>query len=387
MSEYPVVVIDIGSASVKAGWAGDDVPSVIFPSVAAKCPTNIESIEATNFDDGPSSSTGEYSGSESIHPVQRGVIRDWEKLEILLERIFGDLGISVSESGPSLKTDAVSVMIAESSRSSPADRVRLADILFRMRVPSMSIGNSSSLSIFAAGRTTGVAVECGAGLISSVPVFEGLALSHAAIPMLYGGQDISANLRRLLGERGIHIDMTVARYLKERMAYITPTDQVSESEEMKTFGLPDGSEVTVDNKIFSECCSSLFQSTNPVNNGGLGYQVFESISLCDDSIRRDMSNNIIIAGGTSLIPGLGDRLNWEVNSRLPAYLESKGMPVYDARVLPSRFAREPGYTHQRKIAPWIGGSIIGSLDTYKDIKLTKQEYEESADAAVHAKCF
>jgi actin-related protein len=31
-----VAVIDLGSSSVKAGWAGDDVPSLIFPSVQAK---------------------------------------------------------------------------------------------------------------------------------------------------------------------------------------------------------------------------------------------------------------------------------------------------------------------------------------------------------------
>ena len=49
--------------------------------------------------------------------------------------------------------------------------------------------------------------------------------------------------------------------------------------------------------------------------------------------------------------------------------------------------REPGFTHQRKVAAWIGGSIIGSMETYKDIKLTKQEWEEGKEAAVHAKCF
>ena len=46
---------------------------------------------------------------------------------------------------------------------------------------------------------SGIAVECGAGVTTSVPVFEGLALSHAAMCVDYGGQDISANLKRLLG--------------------------------------------------------------------------------------------------------------------------------------------------------------------------------------------
>ena len=45
--------------------------------------------------------------------------------------------------------------------------------------------------MFASGRTTGIAVECGAGVTSSVPVFEGLALSHAAVYSDFGGQEIT----------------------------------------------------------------------------------------------------------------------------------------------------------------------------------------------------
>lgn len=377
-----VVVVDMGNSSVKVGWAGDDVPSAIFPSTISQFNhRHSESVEAhdTHAHDGP-------HGHESIHPIHRGQVRDWEKLEELWSATFNEVGAS----------GELSIMLAESPRCTPADRAKLAEILFeKFKVPSICMGNSASLSIFASGRTSGVAVEMGAGLTCSVPVYEGLALAHAAVFMEQGGQDVSASLRRLLAEKGVNIDMSVARYLKERMAFVTPTDTRSSSsssasaaQELRTFGLPDGSEVTVENDVFSHCTQMLFKPERTTYTG-VGAQTYESISLCDESIRRDLSHHIIISGGNSMLPGIGDRLGWEVNTRIAQHCDSRGVARYEGRVLPSSSNREPGYTHQRKVAAWIGGSIIGSMDTYRDMKLTKQEFDEGKETGtvVHAKAF
>ena len=288
MSES-VAVLDIGSSSVKAGWAGDDVPSLIFPSVLSNSfKKDIESVEA------------DVRGSaaladEFISPIQRGIVKDWKKMESLLQITFDKLGVSPG--------DSVSVLVAESPRTTPGDRMILADLLFeKFAVPSISIGNSASLSVFAAGRTSGVVVEMGAGLTSVVPVYEGLALTHASIPTEYGGQDISAALLRLFADKGVSMDMSVARYLKERMSFLLPTAQEPRSREKKTFVLPDGNEVTVDNSIFSDCTTSMFANERS-NNGGVGATTFEALMLCDESIRKDISQHIILAGGTSMLPG------------------------------------------------------------------------------------
>jgi len=49
------------------------------------------------------------------------------------------------------------------------------------------------------------------------------------------------------------------------------------------------------------------------------------------------------------------------------------------------YDREPGYTTQRKIAAWIGGSIVASLSTYKQFKITRQEWEENAESCIQTK--
>ncbi len=43
MIEDTVLVVDIGSSSVKAGFSGEDVPAFVFPSTTGKAPSrNIE---------------------------------------------------------------------------------------------------------------------------------------------------------------------------------------------------------------------------------------------------------------------------------------------------------------------------------------------------------
>ncbi len=42
MSDIPVLVVDVGSSCLKAGYAGDDSPVTIIPSVAQKCANGVE---------------------------------------------------------------------------------------------------------------------------------------------------------------------------------------------------------------------------------------------------------------------------------------------------------------------------------------------------------
>jgi actin-related protein 4 len=49
--------------------------------------------------------------------------------------------------------------------------------------------------------------------------------------------------------------------------------------------------------------------------------------------------------------------------------------------------REAGYTTQSKFAAWIGGSIFGSMETYRDVRITKQEWEENADNVIETKSY
>ena len=170
----------------------------------------------------------------------------------------------------------------------------------------MCIASSAPLSLFASGRTTGLLADCGAGLTSVVPIYEGLALAHAVLIMDYGGQDISNILRHSMEPYGVQLDLNDARVLKEKYSYIKPADGSGNAfgESPVTFSLPDGTDITTKQGIFGDCCEELcvndaFSSVG----GGLIGQVQMSFDLCDDSLKKEICQNIVLSGGSSMIPG------------------------------------------------------------------------------------
>lgn len=72
------------------------------------------------------------------------------------------------------------------------------------QVPALSVCNSAVLSLFASGRTRGIALEVGSGVSHAVPIFEGFALNHAVLRLEGAGQDVTHQLKLLLEARGHH---------------------------------------------------------------------------------------------------------------------------------------------------------------------------------------
>ena len=388
---HAVLVADFGSSSVKLGYSGEDTPSYVFPSAL---PTGsghsfgkgVESVEQSSQADidAEYSSSGNSNAHSYTYPIQRGLVRDWDQLEKLWVKSMGAVG---------LKTiDDTSILLVESPRSTLSDKGKWAEMLFeKFRCPSICIGSSPAFCVYAAGRTSGLVVDCGAGVTTTVPVFEGLSLTHAAIVVEHAGQDVSQRLKKLFAEKNIHISMADAKLLKETYARCDLNFPNSKSEKDKeTFYLPDCTEVTVENKIFNECTTQVFKrvftcsaddmlsAPNPAATPplGLASQVLESWSLCDEGVKKYLLQNVVVAGGGSFLEGLSDCLHRELAPQTAAYLEAKGQAAYEPRLLPSSVCKEPGYTNQRRFAQWVGASILSSLDNYRDLKVTRQEYEE-----------
>lgn len=70
-----------------------------------------------------------------------------------------------------------------------------------------------------------------------------------------------------------------------------------------------------------------------------------------------------------MLPGFADRLKNEIVELAP-----KSMKV---RI------KAP---EERKYSAWIGGSILGSLETFKNMWISRAEYDEAGPAIVNTKC-
>lgn len=251
-----------------------------------------------------------FENESSAHPLYRGVINDWDEMENLWKYISDTVGLTSLMPDGTINmnaAEATSIFLVESIKTTPAERDKWAKLFFEVsHAPSICFMNSATLSIFASGRTSGLAIECGAGCTSTVPIFEGFPLKHSVISVDFGGQDMSYQLQGLFHERNIPIDMYSAMIVKDRLAFtagyqssILPQTTAL----MTSFCLPDGNDVTVDSKVFSTCTESLFFNEADSTGGGLVNQIHESISLCDESVKKDLFGSMILSGGASMLPG------------------------------------------------------------------------------------
>merc|ERR1711982_69500 len=142
------------------------------------------------------------------------------------------------------------------------------------------------------------------------------------------------------------------------------------SDKEKTYELPDGNVITVGNERF-RCPETLFQpSFIGKEASGVHDTMFQTIMKCDVDIRKDLYENIVMSGGTTMYDGLADRLTKEITALAPATMKVKV-------VAPP----------ERKYSVWIGGSILASLSTFQQMWISKEEYDESGPSIVHRKCF
>jgi len=102
---------------------------------------------------------------------------------------------------------------------------------------------------------------------------------------------------------------------------------------------------------------------------GIHELVYNNISECDVDIRKDLYNNIVLSGGSTMYPGLPERLHREVSMLAPKTTRVKV-------VAPP----------ERKYSVWIGGSVLASLTTFQSMWITKEEYEEGGAAIIHHRC-
>jgi actin-related protein len=83
------------------------------------------------------------------------------------------------------------------------------------RVESLAIMNTSVLSLYSTGKTTGMVVECGEGVSYTVPVFEGYAMPHAIHKLDIAGQDVTNELIRQLNEEKVIINKDHFEYVRD----------------------------------------------------------------------------------------------------------------------------------------------------------------------------
>jgi actin-related protein len=366
--EFPPLVIDNGSGWCKAGFAGEDLPRDAFPSVVAT--PRLHQHGPQEF------YVGDYSQGigprlDFNYPVKHGIITNWDHME----RIWHHTFYNELRADPEYHV----VLLADSPLNTINNRERMAQSMFEtFAVPAMFIQNQAVLSLFSSGRTSGLVLDCGDDVSTTVPIYDGLSLPSATHQLDFAGRALTEYLAQLLAPRRhfSRSEREVVRDIKEKTCYIA-LDVKEETNNSPSNGtttetpyeLPDGTFIMLQQQERCLCPEALFEPSL-INRQGPGIHECAHLSVmdCDIDLHRELYTNVILSGGSTMFAGFSERLTREL-TRL-ASSETNVRVIAPA---------------ERRYSAWMGGSVLAAMTSFEDMCISKAEYDEAGSAIVRRK--
>ncbi|CAG8972958.1 hypothetical protein HYALB_00008317 [Hymenoscyphus albidus] len=325
------------------------------------------------------------------------------------------------------------LLITETAWNTSKNREKAIEIAMEnWGVPAFWLARNSVMASFAAGKATALVIDLGASTASVICIHDGLILKKSVQKSPLAGNWVSSQIRSLFGSVDPKVEVTphfmissktpvdagapaqatyqkfenkitdsfraseeerVLTEFKEsvvqvypgpgRLHYPHPVNGILNLENVKmspgrVFEFPDGSNqmwgvdrMRIVEGLFDEKYA-LPTSEPPITKAQtIPEMVRASVSAVDVDLRPALLANIVVTGGTTLLQGFTDRLNWEISSLFPS-----------ARIK----ITAAGLTSERRFGSWVGGSILGSLGTFHQMWISRKEYEEFGASVVEKRC-
>jgi actin-related protein len=323
--EWTTVAMDIGTATTKAGIAGEEKPEFFFPTILEK---------------------------KETCPLTRGIINNWEDYENLLKNSFEKLKIEPS---------SVGFVFSQHPFTSKKQKSKIEEIMFEtFNCGGFRAEDGSNLISYASGRNGTLVLDSGEGVTYSQVCHSGVNVDNTLNVSNFGGMDISEYLGKMLS---FEATPSCLKSIKENVCKITTNveDFSSDSLETKTFKLPDNTEIKMDSEY--SAAELLFQpDLNDLHSLSVQQLIANSIQSVNDQTQKLILNNIILAGGNCSFDGINERMTLELSKIFP-----------NEKIRCVKVSKE-----EKEIMNWIGASIVGSLTTYQEIiKKSRHLYSES----------
>lgn len=247
------IVIDNGSGTIRAGFAGEEIPSCYFPSFVGRPKHPRVMAGGLEGDSFIGQRAQDLRGLLKIrYPLEHGIVTNWEDMESIWHYVYENELKTLPEEHP--------VLLTEPPLNPRANRDMAAQLMFEaFNVPALYMSIQAVLSLYASGRTTGVVLDSGDGVSHAVPVFEGFAIPNSIRRIDVAGRDVTEQMQLLLRKAGhvLHTsaEKEVVRMIKEKVCYVSLDPKREEKEWMNSYHksdakaidytLPDGHKIKV----------------------------------------------------------------------------------------------------------------------------------------------
>ncbi|KAM7211765.1 Actin family [Rhypophila decipiens] len=372
--EKVAIVLDISSKITRVGFAGDDGPRAVFPTVVGR--PRFQGVICGGINrkdvyvgDEVHEKNQNYRSLMASNPMDDGLVTNWEDMEKIWHHAFYEELKVEPEEHSLLITD---LFLPPSVGD---HREMMTQIAFEtFMVPRLFHDYAESLSMYMYSTTDlssdVIRVHSNDTSTTITPFMGHTPLRHAATRIKVGGRDITSSLMSklsALGDNTSALTPETARDIKEDLCYVALNpDRESDPNTPwveQPYKLPDGRMISIGEERYK--ATEVVFTTRSNDVPSTQQAIAQVISKCDKSIRAGLRSEIILSGGNTRFPGYKERLAKELDKIQPP--PEGWHPECKIRV--TNRADE-------KNAAWVGGAILASLSTFRQHCITRELYDE-----------
>jgi actin, other eukaryote len=286
------------------------------------------------------------------NPIEFGLIKDFDIMEKIWEHTFYREFRSVPE--------GQNLFMTEDVGNTNSKRRKTTQIVFEtFNVPGFFLEQSSVLSLYATGKTTGTVLKSGHTKNHVCCIDGGSILSKVEISYL-GGRDVSKKLGEMVN-RFIDFNIVETNRMKEDSGFVS-MNPFFESVK-KEYVLMDGEKIWLEDETYL-APEILFDYSSKSSVQRL---IQNCIGNQNKEVEDYLWKNIIVSGGGSMFKGFSERLSKELK-----YLTSNLANVISP--------------DNRRYSNWSGASILAKLDSFENLMVCKEQYNEHGESIIESVC-